>query len=73
MSLSRLLELDEETAKLPVEEQQTLMKRIAERLNNMTAAKPRSLRGIWEDKFPEEFDVESALREIRSGWIGKIE
>jgi hypothetical protein len=28
---------------------------------------PRRLRGRWRGRFPEDFDIDSALREIRSG------
>jgi hypothetical protein len=33
-----------------------------------TDERPQSLRGIWEDKFPEEFDLDAALDEIRHEW-----
>jgi hypothetical protein len=29
---------------------------------------PRDLRGIWKDKFPPDVDIDSTLKEIRSGW-----
>ncbi len=31
------------------------------------------LYGRWADKFPEGFDVEKELREIRSGWKKKLD
>ena len=30
--------------------------------------KPQSLRGSWRGSFPEDFDIESALHEIRHEW-----
>jgi hypothetical protein len=34
-------------------------------LENSPNGQPRDLYGIWKDGFPKDFDVESALREIR--------
>ncbi|MBI5747557.1 MAG: DUF2281 domain-containing protein [Nitrospinae bacterium] len=35
--------------------------------------KPLSLYGIWKGKFPEEFDLDKELYEIRSGWKKNLE
>jgi hypothetical protein len=32
------------------------------------ARSPQSLRGVWQQHFPEDFDVDAALTEIRSEW-----
>jgi hypothetical protein len=29
---------------------------------------PKSLRGIWRDKFPHDLDINGALNEIRGEW-----
>lgn len=29
---------------------------------------PRPLRGVWKGKFPDDFDVDEALKEIRGAW-----
>ena len=34
-------------------------------LENSANRQPRDLYGIWKDGFPEDFDVDTALREIR--------
>jgi hypothetical protein len=34
---------------------------------------PRSLYGIWRDKFPPDADVEAAIREIRDEWKEELE
>lgn len=31
-------------------------------------APPRSLRGLWKGRFPEDFDIDAALHEIRHEW-----
>jgi hypothetical protein len=33
------------------------------------ARKPASLYGLWKDMVPEDFDVDAALKEIRSAWL----
>jgi hypothetical protein len=30
------------------------------------------LYGIWKGKFPEDFDVEAELKELRAGWEGRL-
>jgi len=43
-----------------------LIEQLASGLRRKGPAKPaRSLRGIWKDKVPEDFDIDGALREIR--------
>jgi hypothetical protein len=34
---------------------------------------PRDLYGIWKDGFPKDFDLDSALREIRGEWQKEIQ
>jgi hypothetical protein len=29
---------------------------------------PASLRGVWQNSFPDDFDVDEALREVRHEW-----
>jgi len=38
-----------------------------------TVCQPKSLLGIWKDKFPPTFDVENELKEIRSAWLEDME
>ena len=35
--------------------------------------RPRDLYGIWKDGFPQDFDVDAALREIRGEWQREVE
>ena len=35
--------------------------------------RPRDLYGIWKDSFPQDFDIDSALREIRGQWQREVE
>lgn len=70
--------LEEVTAlanKLSPSEKIRLVKHLAISLENVTLEKkkPQSLRGIWKGKFPENFDVEKEIREIRDEWKKKFE
>lgn len=48
--------------------------RILERLlfllkqNNNRQSPPQDLSGIWKDAFPEDFDIDKELYEIRHAW-----
>jgi hypothetical protein len=42
-------------------------------MENSINRKPRDLYGIWKDGFPKDFDIESALREIRGEWQKEME
>jgi len=35
--------------------------------------RPRDLYGIWNDGFRNDFDIDTALREIRSEWQKELE
>jgi len=35
--------------------------------------RPRDLYGIWKDGFPQDFDIDAALREIRGQWQREVE
>ena len=35
--------------------------------------RPRDLYGIWKDGFPQDFDIDAALREIRGAWQREVE
>ncbi len=63
------------TDKLSPVEKIKLVKHLAISLESVTLErkKPTSLRGIWKDKFPEDFDVEAEIREIRDEWKKKFE
>jgi hypothetical protein len=56
--------------RLSPSEQLKLVEHLAQRLQKktLTAGKPVNLRGSWKGKFPEDFDVDAALKEIRSEW-----
>jgi hypothetical protein len=42
-------------------------------LDRLPHRKPRDLYGIWKDGFPSDFDVDSALREIRGEWQKEVQ
>ena len=61
--------------RLSPSEQLRLVEHLAKRLQKRSfeTKKPRSLRGIWKGKFPEDFDIDTALHEIRSEWLKEID
>ncbi|MCY7375389.1 MAG: hypothetical protein LH472_05390 [Pyrinomonadaceae bacterium] len=70
--------LEEVTAladKLSPSEKIRLVKHLAISLETITfeQKKPQSLYGAWKGKFPEDFDAEKEIREIRDEWKKKFE
>ena len=61
--------------KLSPNEKIKLVKHLAISLENLPLEKKKNqdLRGIWEGKFPEDFDAEKEIREIRDEWKKKFE
>lgn len=52
--------------RLTAEEQITMIEQLALRLRQTVRPKPpRNLYGIWKDRFPTDFDLDSTLSEIR--------
>lgn len=68
MPSTKILEIDRQAAELPINEQRELMTRIARRveMGEPAGGQPVSLRGLWAGKVSEDFDVDGALRSIRS-------
>lgn len=54
------------------EELLTLIERITERLRQ-AERKPQLLYGVWKNKFPEDVDIDEALKEIRGQWTEDLE
>jgi hypothetical protein len=52
---------------LSQEEKQSLAAYLSSMADSINR-KPRDLYGIWNDSFPKDFDIESALHEIRGEW-----
>ena len=65
-----LEEVTQMADRLSPKEQLRLVEHLAKRLQTETEQerKPRSLRGIWKDKFPESANIEADIREIRDEW-----
>lgn len=61
--------------KLSPSEKIKLLKYLAISLENEPSErkKTQDLYGSWKGKFPEDFDVEAAIREIRDEWKKKFE
>ena len=56
---------------LSVEDQGKLLAHLEQRIKQPSSTngkKPQSLRGIWKGAFPEDFDIDAALYEIRHEW-----
>ncbi len=55
--------------RLTTEEQITVIEQLAVRLRQTVHHKPpKNLYGIWRDRFPIDFDLDSALHEMWSEW-----
>jgi hypothetical protein len=56
---------------LSAEEQGKLIEHLEQRIKQQPSTNgktPQSLRGIWKGAFPEDFDIDAALYEIRHEW-----
>lgn len=55
---------------LSAQDQRSLAEHLADRLRESAAAQrqPRDLHGIWRGYFPDDFDIDAALNEIRHEW-----
>jgi len=63
---------------LSPEEQLRLVEHLAQHLRenagvNTAQRTPRDLYGIWRGRVPDDFDVESALQEIRQEWTHELD
>ena len=72
MSESMLEQVKRMAQGLSLDDRVTLVDELAHSLGQEAAddqhGKPQSLRGSWRGKFPEDFDIDSALHEIRHEW-----
>lgn len=61
--------------KLTPKEKIKLVKYLAQSLENasLQKKKPQDLHGIWKGKFPDNFDAEKEIREIRDEWKKKFD
>ena len=67
MQIAKQEQIDTLLETLNREELLTLLEKIAQRLRQIER-KPQPLYGVWKGKFPEEANIDDALREIRSQW-----
>ncbi len=69
MSQATLKSAEYLALRLDPQEQLMLMERLARNLREMQpASMPQDLYGVWRGQFPENFDLDSALRQVRSEW-----
>lgn len=74
MSQATLQAVEQLAMQLTTEEQRLLVERLASRFHlAANDNSPKDLRGIWKGAFPDDFDLDSALKEIRSAWKRKLE
>lgn len=73
MSSSALNQIEALLDNLTREEQLRLIEEIADRLRQAETRQSQSLYGILKGKVPEDFDVDQALKEIRSEWLEELE
>lgn len=73
-----LEQIEQLVNQLSINDQHYLLLRLETRLQQPAAPieqsnQPQSLRGIWAGKFPDDFDVMAAIREIRDEWKEELE
>ena len=72
MSESTLEQVKRMAQSLSLGDRVTLVEELAHGLGQESAGDqrtpPQSLRGSWSGKFPGDFDIDSALHEIRHEW-----
>lgn len=74
MSNASIEEVEQLAMQLTPADQLRLVEDLARHLQqNQSRRPPRDLRGDWKGKFPEDFDIDAALREIRSEWEKELE
>ncbi|MBX3294688.1 MAG: hypothetical protein KF762_03065 [Acidobacteria bacterium] len=73
--MNGLQEITKLAEQLTPAEQLELVEHLAHRLRSNTRAnsKPKNLYGAWKNKFPDDIDIVSDLREIRDGWKQKLD
>jgi hypothetical protein len=64
MQTAKQEQIDELLASLSREELLTLLERIAQQLRRAEHP-PQALYGVWKGQFPEDANIDDALREIR--------
>jgi hypothetical protein len=70
MNQKQVAHIEDLMAHLSLDEQLVLFERLSRQLRasiNQTK-EPTDLYGVWEGRFPVEFDIDVALSEIRQEW-----
>lgn len=74
MATVTLEQITQLAVQLPALDQRKLIAYLEDRLTAPVAdKKPQSLYGIWKGHFPEDLDVEAAIREIRDEWKKELD
>lgn len=76
MSLVTLEQVARLVDELSLADQQTLVDRLTQRLQQASAAgapgvqsrEPQDPYGIWRDRFPDDLDIDGLLHDIRHEW-----
>ena len=70
MNQKQVAHIEDLMTQLSLEDQLILFERLSRqlRVSINQAKKPTDLYGIWQDRFPVDFDIDAALLEIRQEW-----
>ena len=69
MAGTSLTHVEQLVDQLSFEEQLRLVEHLAQRLRcKAQQIQPQDLYGVWRDRFPSGFDLDTALNEIRREW-----
>ena len=72
MGETTLNDVERLVGQLPLEEQINLLEYLARQVRlSLASRSPQDLRGIWRGHFPDNFDVDAALKQVRHEWEGE--
>ena len=72
MSIEALRQIESLLPALSREEKVHLVGQLAHQLQDELSGQPPAARGRWKGKFPENVDLDQALKEIRHEWEEEI-
>ena len=69
MAEANLTHVEQLADQLSFEELLSLVEHLAHRLRQTVQQRqPQDLYGLWHDRFPTDFDLDAALKDIRHEW-----
>ncbi len=73
MSREDLAKIEVLADRLDRDDQVMLIAHLMDQIRHRPGSNRPDLKDIWADKFPEDFDLDECLKEVRSGWRRKFD